>query len=1043
MVEGHLLCHGFVHGYTKWVFHGEGFSSRNTPHPTNDEETSNMNDDIDRLLHNTFRNVEDDQRHEGVREGPSKYAKRFSKLVEERKEELYPGCKNFSKLSFTIRLYLFKCIHKLTDVAFSDLLDLIREAFPLAQIPESFYKAKKVIKDLGLHYEKIHACTNDCMLFWNDNAKLDNCSVCGASRWKNVRNDLTNKVTKIPVKVLRYFPLKPRLQRIFMCSETSVAMRWHDTEQPKDGNLRHPADGEAWKDFDSLHPEFANDARNVRLGLSSDGFNPFRTMSISHSTWPVMLMNYNLSPWSCMKSENIMLSMIIPGPSSPGNDIDVYLQPLIAELKELWEVGLETYDVVTNQTFQMRAALLWTISDFPALAMLSGWSTKGRWACPTCNHNTCSQYLKHSRKMCYLGHRAFLPSDHPFRRDKKSFNGKEEHKVAPTPLSGVQILEELREFNNVFGKNNKKRKRKNDGPWKNKSIFFELPYWATNKLRHNLDVMHIEKNICDSLLGTLLDILGKSKDHINSRYDLYEMGICKELQPVKDCATGNIHLAKACFSMKPSEKKLFCTVLKDAKLPKGCASNISSHVQIEEMKVSGYKSHDAHFIMHYLLQVAVRKVLPKNVSMVLIRLGNFFRAICSKVIRRSDLDKMKTENIDIECELEKIFPPSFFDIMTHLPIHLVDEIKLGGPTHLRLMYSTERTMCNFKELVRNRKNPEGSIVEGFSAVDCLNFCSIHLPNTVKTRLSRYQTEDDEDIQTEEGDVSPLFPKTGHPIGSENIRKGKSIIMEQHEWFEAHRYTLFNTGDEQVETFIKEHKSLIDNRTRGNAWVKARVHSREFGDWFRNKVKNIEVSNHIRWLAKGPNFVAKRYTRYFINGYQFHTKTRDAPCKTQNNGVTLSATTDSFASARDQNPVDGMVIYYGIIQDIIEIDNWGCFSVVLFKCDWFHNEVDEYGLTRTQLRKMFIMQDKVPVDLYDLEEESCPNIEETFWREPNDDIGSSERLLDVDVRWSREDLPVDIIDVPSIAQHSQDVAMETSEEEDDFDDTDWDWMEADD
>ncbi|XP_010327667.1 uncharacterized protein [Solanum lycopersicum] len=360
MVEDHLICHGFVHGYTKWVFHGEGFSSRNTPHPTDEEETSNMYDDIDILLHDTFRNIVDDQRHEGVREGPHEDAKRFFKLVEEGKEELYPGCKNFSKLSFTI------------------------------QVPDSFYKAKKVIKDLGLHYEKIHACPNDCILFWNDNAKLP---------------------------------------RIFMCSETSVAMRWHDTKRVKDGNLRHPANGEAWKDFDSLHPDFSNDARNVRLVLSSDG------------------------------------------PLSPRNDMDVYLQPLIAELKELWEVEVETYDVVTNQTFLMHAALLWTISDFPALAMLSGWSTKGRWACPTCNHNTCSQYLKHSRKMCYSGHRTFLPPDHPFRRDKRSFNGKEEHKVAPTPLSGAQILEELREFNNVFGKNKKKRKRKNDGPWKKIHIF--------------------------------------------------------------------------------------------------------------------------------------------------------------------------------------------------------------------------------------------------------------------------------------------------------------------------------------------------------------------------------------------------------------------------------------------------------------------------------------------------------------------------------------------------------------------------------------------
>lgn len=97
-------------------------------------------------------------------------------------------------------------------------------------------------------------------------------------------------------------------------------------------------------------------------------------------------------------------------------------------------------------------------------------------------------------------------------------------------------------------------------------------------------------------------------------------------------------------------------------------------------------------------------------------------------------------------------------------------------------------------------------------------------------------------------------------------------------------------------------------------------------------------------------MAKRCTGYFICEYQFHTKTRDAPCKTYNSGMTLSATTDSFTSARDQNHVDGVVLYYRIIQDIIEIDYWGCFSVVLFKCDWFHNEVNEFGLTWVYFNK---------------------------------------------------------------------------------------------
>ena len=88
------------------------------------------------------------------------------------------------------------------------------------------------------------------------------------------------------------------------------------------------------------------------------------------------MVNYNLPRWMCMKSEYSILSLLIPGPRSPGNDIDIYLQPLIDELKLLWDSRVEKYDASRNETFQMRAALIWTISDFPAYAMLSGWKKK-------------------------------------------------------------------------------------------------------------------------------------------------------------------------------------------------------------------------------------------------------------------------------------------------------------------------------------------------------------------------------------------------------------------------------------------------------------------------------------------------------------------------------------------------------------------------------------------------------------------------------------------------------------------------------------------
>ncbi|GJV53161.1 hypothetical protein Tco_1448902 [Tanacetum coccineum] len=115
--------------------------------------------------------------------------------------------------------------------------------------------------------------------------------------------------------------------------------------------MNHPCDGKAWKYFDMMKPEFSGDARNVRLGLAADGFNPFGMMSQTYSMWPVILTTYNTPPWMCMKETSLMLTMLIPGPKSPAKDIDVYLQPLIKELQELWK-GVWTKDAATERQNQ-------------------------------------------------------------------------------------------------------------------------------------------------------------------------------------------------------------------------------------------------------------------------------------------------------------------------------------------------------------------------------------------------------------------------------------------------------------------------------------------------------------------------------------------------------------------------------------------------------------------------------------------------------------------------------------------------------------------
>ena len=111
-----------------------------------------------------------------------------------------------------------------------------------------------------------------------------------------------------------------------------------------EGLLRHPVDSPQCKEFDSLYPDFGNEPRNLRVALASDGMNLFGNLSTNHSSWLVLLMIYNLPPWLCMKQKYVMLSIMIVGPRQSGNDIDVYLAPLIEDLRILWEDGVVAKD---------------------------------------------------------------------------------------------------------------------------------------------------------------------------------------------------------------------------------------------------------------------------------------------------------------------------------------------------------------------------------------------------------------------------------------------------------------------------------------------------------------------------------------------------------------------------------------------------------------------------------------------------------------------------------------------------------------------------
>lgn len=203
---------------------------------------------------------------------------------------------------------------------------------------------------------------------------------------------------------------------MFVSQQVAEETQWHSMkQQPNEKQMSHPADGEAWQAFDREYPDFAVDSRNLRLALASDGFNPFGNMNTKYSMWPLFVVPYNLQPWACMELSNFMMALLILGPLAPGKDFDVFLEPLMEDLLELWK-GVQTYDAFSGNMFNLRAAVLWCIHGYPALSTLSGRTTKG-FACVHCDKNPLSYGLR--SKIAYIGHYQFLPRGHCLRRNNE------------------------------------------------------------------------------------------------------------------------------------------------------------------------------------------------------------------------------------------------------------------------------------------------------------------------------------------------------------------------------------------------------------------------------------------------------------------------------------------------------------------------------------------------------------------------------------------------------------------------------------------------
>jgi len=121
----------------------------------------------------------------------------------------------------------------------------------------NFYNAKKFMRPLGLGYDKYDVCPNYCMLYYGVDAMKTNCDFCGSLRYTPINP--TSKGSNKSEKQVRYFPLTPRFQRLFISPHHAKDMTWHHFHRSDDGVVVHPSDGEAWKKFNQDHKDFASD----------------------------------------------------------------------------------------------------------------------------------------------------------------------------------------------------------------------------------------------------------------------------------------------------------------------------------------------------------------------------------------------------------------------------------------------------------------------------------------------------------------------------------------------------------------------------------------------------------------------------------------------------------------------------------------------------------------------------------------------------------------------------------------------------------------
>jgi len=176
------------------------------------------------------------------------------------------------------------------------------------------------------------------------------------------------------------------------------------------------------------------------------------------------------------------------------------------------------------------------------------------------------------------------------------------------------------------------------------------------------------------------------------------------------------------FVLAKEEKDGFIQIVGNLKTHFYYVSSLRKRIS-KDKKLKGMKSHAYHVMMQEILLLCMKNLMEKGCRQTIIRLSYVFKKLCAKVMDPTTMGDLKQDVASTLVLLEWVFPPFFFDVMTHLLVHLVEELELCGLVHTRWMYPTERYLKTLKRFVRNKARPEGSMVKGYALEEALGFCT--------------------------------------------------------------------------------------------------------------------------------------------------------------------------------------------------------------------------------------------------------------------------------------------------------------------------------